>query len=81
MTDGQHSYALFIYNCRQMEWSGSASIGVNADGKFFQNHRLSRMNNAASIACLNSPESDWSNVIYLLRKLEILCNMQSLRIY
>ncbi len=51
-----------------MEWSGRAAIGVNADGMFFQNHRLSRMNNVVNVACLNSPSNDWSNIIYLLRE-------------
>ena len=51
-----------------MEWSGGAGIGVNADGRYYRNHRFSRASNAHSIACLNSPRSDWSNVIYQLCK-------------
>ena len=70
VTDGQQSYALFIYNCRQMEWSGNVGIGINADGKFYRNHNLSRSSNANRIACLNVLESDWSNVLYQLCKFE-----------
>ena len=51
-----------------MLWSGGAGIGVSADGRFFRNHNFSRAINAHDIACLNSPESNWSNVIYQLCK-------------
>lgn len=51
-----------------MGWSGGAGIGVNADGRYYRNHKLSRDSNAHGIACLNSPTSDWSNVVYQLCK-------------
>ena len=49
-----------------MGWPGNVGIGINADGRFYRNHNLSRSSNANRIACLNSPESDWSNVLYQL---------------
>jgi hypothetical protein len=68
ITDGQSSFALFTYNCLQMEWSGDVGIGANGDGRFYANHVLSKTENAHQIACLNSPSSDWSNVLYELCK-------------
>ena len=47
-----------------MEWSGQATIGFNTDGTFFVNHPLSGMDNTSEIACLNAPETVWSNVVY-----------------
>ena len=55
-----------------MLWSGGAGIGVNADGRFFRNHNFSRAINARDIACLNSPKSNWSNVIYQLCKYDLM---------
>ena len=51
-----------------MEWSGGASIGFDTDGSFYQSHFLSRSANAKDIACLNSPDTEWSSLIYQLRK-------------
>ena len=69
ITNGQQSYALFTYQCGQLGWSGGATIGFSAAGNFYQNHCLSGIN-ARNIACLNSPGSTWTNVIYQLSKLE-----------
>ena len=68
ISDGQSSFAIFTYNCQQMEWSGDVGIGINGDGRFYVNHILSKSENAHQIACLNSPTSDWSNVLYQLCK-------------
>ena len=51
-----------------MEWSGHAGIGINADGVFHRNHNFSTSDDAKEVACLNYPESNWSNVMYQLRK-------------
>ena len=45
-----------------MEWDNSATIGYNAAGESFANHDPS----SSDIACLNRPESDYYNAIYLL---------------
>ena len=66
ITSGVESYALFTYQCGSMEWSGGATIGFNTDDTFFMNHRLSGTARANEIACLNSPTTIWSNVVYQL---------------
>ena len=55
-----------------MGWSGgsAASIGFDTDGSFYQNHFLSRSINARDVACSNSPDTEWSFLIYQLRKLD-----------
>jgi fibulin 1/2 len=44
-TDGLNSFAIFNYNCGDLQWSGrwsKAVIGYNAEGGFhYENHRLS----------------------------------------
>ena len=40
------------------------SIGFSANSNFYQNHPLSITPEINSIACLNSPVSNWSNVMY-----------------
>lgn len=62
ITDGTYSYTIFTYQCGLMEWDNGATIGFNAAGEIFANHNPS----TADIACLNSPDTDWSNVVFLL---------------
>ena len=45
-----------------MEWGSNPTIGFSAAGNPFINHETS----SSDIACVNNPESDWSNVVYLL---------------
>ena len=70
ITDGVFSYALFIYECCSMEWSGlydyRVTIGFNSDGIHYDNHPLSRADDAAAVACLGLPDSGWTNIIYEL---------------
>ena len=66
VTDGTTSYAVFIYQCGLMGWSGYASIGYYAVGNFSQNHPLANSVSANTIACVNLPTSVWSNVVYQL---------------
>ena len=70
VTDGVQSYTIFTYNCQLMEWSGHAGIGINAGGIFHRNHNFSTADDAIEVACLYSPESNWSNVMYQLRKFQ-----------
>lgn len=62
ITDGVYSYTIFTYKCGLMEWGSSPTIGYNAAGESYANHDPS----SPAIACLNSPDSDYYNVIYLL---------------
>ena len=45
-----------------MEWDNVATIGFSAAGNPYANHDPS----SSAVACINTPESDWSNVVYLL---------------
>lgn len=45
-----------------MNWDNGATIGYNAGGDPYDNHDPS----SSDVACVNSPDSDWSNVIYQL---------------
>jgi len=58
-----------------MDWSGNAVIGFKAGDDFFQNHPFSG-SNASFIACQNSPDHSWSNVIYQLRKMILIVHFQ-----
>ena len=62
VTDEIYSYAILVYKCGLMEWDSSANIGYTANGDRFDNHDPS----SRDVACENSPDSDWNNVIYLL---------------
>ena len=62
VSDGTYSYAIFTYKCGEMEWDRGPTIGYNAGGEKFSNNNPS----SSAVACLNTPESDYSNVIYLL---------------
>lgn len=39
-------------------------IGFSANNSFYRNHALSGTNQVLDIACLNSPTSNYSNVVY-----------------
>ena len=62
ITDGTYSYTIFTYKCGLMQWDNGATIGFNADGGFFVNNDPS----SSDVACLNSPKSEYSNLIFLL---------------
>ena len=68
VTDFSVSYAVFIYKCQDMQFSGSAAIGFTSrDYKLYANHRLSGYS-ARSIGCVNSGQSDWVNLVYKLTR-------------
>ena len=68
VTDLSESYAVYIYNCHDMQFSGSASIGFTSRTyELFANHRLSGYN-ARNIGCVNSGQSDWVNLVYKLTR-------------
>ena len=67
ITNGFQSFTVFTYRCGSMQWSGNAVVGFKADDHLYEIHSLSG-SSANSIACLNSPGSVWSNVIYQLCK-------------
>ena len=65
-TDGFMSYAIFTYKCGELNWLWSkyATIGFSITQDFYANHYLSKTPNVNNISCLNSPTSEWSNVVY-----------------
>lgn len=66
ITDGQESYALFIYQCGAMSWNGNATVGFNAGGTWFENHPLSGTSKIDSVACLNYTSAVWTSLVYKL---------------
>lgn len=64
ITDGTFSYTIFTYKCGLMEWDNGAIIGYNAAGESYANYNPST--SAVALSCLNSPYSNYSNIIYLL---------------
>ena len=64
-TDGDQSYAVFTYQCGELNWvRNRASIGFSAGPNLFANHPLSRQPNVNDIACVNQTCSPWTNVVY-----------------
>ena len=65
--DGNLSVTIFTYQCGMLNMetdSNTGAIGFAASKTFYENHYLSLKPEINSIACLNSPLSNWSNVIY-----------------
>lgn len=62
ITDETYTLTIFTYKCGLMDWDSGATIGYSAGGDPYDNHDPS----SRSVACVNSPDSDWSNVVYLL---------------
>ena len=65
-TDGLASYAIFTYKCGELNWIhlSLATVGFSITQDFYANHNFSQTDNVNDIACLNSPNSVWSSVIY-----------------
>ncbi len=58
--------------CGLMGWSGNATIGFKATGRFYENHMLSG-NQTRLVACINSTSNSSStNIIYKLSMLIII---------
>ena len=66
LTDGDLSFVVFIYRCGHIDYTGGATIGFTAAHNLYANHPLSGTTNARRVACLNSPESEWTHLIYYL---------------
>ena len=62
ISDGTYSYTIFTYKCGLMDWDNGATIGFNAGDDPYANADPS----SKEIACVNSPDSDWNNVIYVI---------------
>ena len=64
ITDGVTSYAVFTYRCGDMNWAYGPTIGFNAAGDYYVNHPNTGSTSGEEIACLNSPASQWYNLVY-----------------
>ena len=53
MTDGESSYAIFLYECGGMEWGGGV-IGWQATPSDYESHHLSQNSDNDEIGCLYS---------------------------
>ena len=62
ITNGTYSYTVFTYQCGLLQWDNGVTIGFNAASEKFDNHNPS----GKEVACLNTPNSDWTNIVYLL---------------
>ena len=65
ISDGETSYAVFIYECGGMEWSGGV-IGWQASSSDYEAHSLSGDSDNDDIGCRYS--SSYSAVVYPICK-------------
>ena len=63
ITDGIHSYAVFIYECGGMEWGGGV-IGWQSSSTHYEEHYLSGDYYSNDIGCLYS--NSYSAIVYRL---------------
>ena len=54
ITDGSRTYALFIYNCSQLNRDSVAGIGYFFNSSLFEEHALSNTDQSSMVACVNS---------------------------
>ncbi len=57
---------MYTYKCGAMEWSEQGVIGYNGGSPtdYFFSHPLSGTDDAQTIACLEFPDSEWTNLLY-----------------
>ena len=64
-SDGEATYAVFVYECGGMQWGGGV-IGWQASSSNYVSHSLSGKSNSNNIGCLYSNE--YSAIIYRICK-------------
>ena len=65
ITDGYYSYAVFIYQCGDMEWGGGV-IGWQASTSHYASYYLSGESNSNDVACANSYYSSYNTLVFRL---------------
>ena len=71
-TDGIRFYAIYTYECGELNWGHYAYIGVNFfNPELYFEHPLSYKPNVTDIACINNDTSVWSNVVYTLHNINV----------
>ena len=66
------SYAVFVYQCDLLQWSGlekHAVIGYSMNGRFM-NHPLSGIPQVADVDCMNSPGTSSNTLVFPIREVE-----------
>ena len=76
VTDGVYSYAVVIFKCGDLNWTGTrtsgfAVVGFLAGQGVHGNHSLSMTPDVNNISCLNLPSTNWSNVVFQLSQGEL----------
>ena len=70
-SQGNKTYTIFTFKCDLFDWNGAnAIIGFSASNTVFANFPLSRLVRA-NIDCLNSPASNWSNIVYEIGEVKL----------
>ena len=64
MTDSANSYAIFTYKCGDLRNAQHVSIGFGTEDGLHAVHEALFRGSGDSIACLNYPNSPWTNVVY-----------------
>ena len=64
VTDFERSFAVFTYYCGDIGFPNSAFIGFQINDGFIAVHETTANGNTQSIACSNTPDSPWVNVVY-----------------
>ena len=62
-TNRVESFALFTYKCGELDWGRGTNIGFGASDELYANLCLSGTDQATAVACLNSPTTEWSNLL------------------
>ena len=60
ITDGQSSFAIFIYQCEAVLDATNAVVGFNAGGDVFHNYQF---DSPSDLTCFNA-EDGISNIVY-----------------
>ena len=71
MTDGTISYAIFTYNCNEMQWSGQqkseyAAVGINSDDLLYNHYASRRPDIHEAVSCSNLPREPWANEVFVI---------------
>ena len=66
ITNSVSSFAVFTYKCGDLNYNNGLIGFSSGNSSLFANHPASLRINDSHIACTNSPESPWMNVIYEL---------------
>ena len=70
VTDGNQSYAVFVYKCGAINWGDYFAIGFKASGIFYENYDLGD-HNVTDIGCIEESDEEYVTHVYDLTPPEI----------